>query len=110
MPLPRLPRKLGDMLSDKEPSESALTPVAAKVAKEKATQPKTVKPTMKTTPRKATSSVKSAKPRSRKDTTKKPTTATDRRDFRDRTAQGQGLSGKGRRQKTLRFGYQCAHA
>ena len=76
MPLPRLPRKLGDMLSDKEPSESALTPVAAKVAKEKATQPKTVKPTMKTTPRKATSSVKSAKPRSRKDTTKKPTTAT----------------------------------
>ena len=32
MPLPRLPRKLGDMLSDKEPSESALTPVAAKVA------------------------------------------------------------------------------
>ena len=73
MPLPRLPRKLGDMLSDKEQTESAL-PQSQKESKiENATKPKSAKRSKNPAPRKAASSTKTVKSGSCK--TRKTSTA-----------------------------------
>ena len=76
MPLPRLPRKLGDMLSDKEPPESELHTSEEKTVKVKAAKPNATKSDKGISTRKTVASVKSVKTRSTKDTKKKPTTAT----------------------------------
>lgn len=61
MPLPRLPRKLGDMLSDKEPTESALTQSQKEPKIENATKPKSAKRSKNPAPRKAAASTKTVK-------------------------------------------------
>lgn len=73
MPLPRLPRKLGDMLSDKEPTESALTQSQKEPKIENATKPKSAKRSKNPAPRKAAASTKTVKSGSRK--TRKTSTA-----------------------------------
>ena len=73
MPLPRLPRKLGDMLSDKEPTESALTQSQKEPKIENATKPKSAKRSKNPAPRKAASSTKTVKSGSCK--TRKTSTA-----------------------------------
>ena len=73
MPLPRLPRKLGDMLSDKEPTESALPQSQKEPKIENATKPKSAKRSKNPAPRKAASSTKTVKSGSCK--TRKTSTA-----------------------------------